>query len=70
MCIHLPAAIPLAPALRLVTNDSTYLTLQDVFDDHCKRMDMPREKPVLEFVDKFRQIYYPTNVSLSLRRAC
>jgi transformation/transcription domain-associated protein len=63
LSIHLPAAIPLAPALRLVTNDSSYLTLQDVFDDHCRRMDMWRDKPMLEFIDKWRQIYVPTNVS-------
>lgn len=67
LCIHLPAAIPLAPTLRLVTNDASYRSLQDVLDDHCKSMGMSRDKPVLEFIDKFRQLYFPTDVSAEIR---
>ncbi|KAJ9105954.1 hypothetical protein QFC19_003288 [Naganishia cerealis] len=47
-------------SLRLVVNDSSYLTLQDVFDDHCKRHNMLRDVPMLHFIDQFRKIYYPT----------
>lgn len=62
LTIHLPAAVPLTPSLRLVVNDSSYLTLQDIFDDHCKRHNMLRDVPMLHFIDQFRKIYYPTQV--------
>jgi transformation/transcription domain-associated protein len=67
LSIHLPAAIPLTPTLRLVTSDNSYVSLQDVFDEHCRRMDMGRDKPTLEFIDKWRQIYVPSEVSQTCR---
>jgi transformation/transcription domain-associated protein len=60
LSIHLPAAIPLTPTLRLVAIDNTYLTLQDVFDEHCREKKMLRDKPMLSFIDKFRQLYHPS----------
>jgi transformation/transcription domain-associated protein len=63
LSIHLPGAVPLTPTLRLVTSDNSYVSLQDVFDEHCRRMDMCRDKPTLEFIDKWRQIYVPSEVS-------
>lgn len=37
--------------------------MQDIFDDHCKRHNILRDVPMLHFIDQFRQIYYPTQVS-------
>jgi len=65
LSIHLPGAVPLTPTLRLVTSDNSYISLQDVFDEHCRRMDMFRDKPMLEFIAKWRQIYVPSDVCAS-----
>lgn len=58
--IHLPSVIPLAPTVRLMVHDSSYSSMQDVFDEHCKTIGITRDKPILEFIDKFRQLYFPT----------
>lgn len=59
LSFHLPAAIPFSPSLRLVENDSTYLTFQDIYDQHCKDVDICREDPMLAFADKLRTVYDP-----------
>ncbi len=66
LSIHLPAAIPLTPSLRLVAVDNSYLTLQDVFDEHCREKKMLRDKPMLSFIDKFRQVYQPSGPTLDV----
>lgn len=67
LSIHLPAAIPLTPSLRLVAVDNSYLTLQDVFDEHCRERKMLRDKPMLSFIDKFRQVYQPSGHGIEVR---
>jgi len=57
---HLPVAIPLAPQLRLVQNDASYISLQDVFDDFCSQRDMSREDSLMAFYDRVKALHDPT----------
>lgn len=50
----LPLMIPLAPTLRLVQDDSSYISLQGIFEDHCRRNAMNKDEPVLFTMDKLR----------------
>jgi phosphatidylinositol kinase/protein kinase (PI-3 family) len=69
LAFHLPAAIPLAPSLRLIELDSTYISLQDVFDAHCKSRGLSKEDPILYFADRFRELFDPKVRLLSLSSA-
>ncbi|KAL8711708.1 MAG: hypothetical protein Q9220_003879 [cf. Caloplaca sp. 1 TL-2023] len=53
---HLPLMIPLAPPLRLVQDDSSYISLQGVYEDHCRRNGINKDEPVLFTMDKLRAL--------------
>ena len=51
---YLPLMIPLAPSIRLVQEDSQYVSLQGIYEDHCRRHDLNKDDPVLFTMDKLR----------------
>ncbi|MCJ1335959.1 hypothetical protein MMC09_001233 [Bachmanniomyces sp. S44760] len=51
---YLPLMIPLAPNLRLVQEDAQYISLQGVFEDHCRRTGINKDEPVLSTMEKLR----------------
>lgn len=57
---HLPVAVPLNPTLRLLANDSSYVTMQHIYDEHCDTMRIAREDPQLAFAEKFENVYSPS----------
>ncbi|CAM1508207.1 Fc.00g050550.m01.CDS01 [Cosmosporella sp. VM-42] len=50
----LPLMVPLAPHIRIVQEDTSYITLQGVYEDHCRRMGMSKDDPVLFTMEKLR----------------
>ena len=52
---HLPLMVPLAPSIRLVQEDAQYVSLQGVYEDHCRRMGTNKDDPVLFTMEKLRQ---------------
>ncbi|KAI4202027.1 MAG: hypothetical protein LQ346_002049 [Caloplaca aetnensis] len=53
---YLPLMVPLAPSLRLVQDDSSYISLQGVYEDHCRRNGINKDEPVLFTMDKLRAL--------------
>ena len=54
LSFFLPLMIPLAPSLRLVQDDASYISLQGIFEDHCRRSGTNKDEPVLFTMDKLR----------------
>lgn len=52
----LPLMVPLAPHIRIVQEDTSYITLQGVFEDHCRRNGLSKDDPVLFIMDKLRAL--------------
>ncbi|KAI9726073.1 MAG: hypothetical protein M1828_002081 [Chrysothrix sp. TS-e1954] len=52
----LPVIVPLTPAVRMVSDDSSYVTLQSIFDDHCRKKRLPKDEAVLFIVEKLREL--------------
>ncbi|KFH46680.1 Transcription-associated protein-like protein [Hapsidospora chrysogenum ATCC 11550] len=52
----LPLMVPLAPHIRIVQEDTSYISLQGVYEDHCRRMGMSKDEPVLFTMDKMRGV--------------
>ncbi|KAH8177248.1 FAT domain-containing protein [Sarocladium implicatum] len=50
----LPLMVPLAPHIRIVQEDTSYITLQGIYEDHCRRNGMSKDEPVLFAMDKLR----------------
>ncbi|ORY71284.1 uncharacterized protein BCR38DRAFT_329400 [Pseudomassariella vexata] len=50
----LPLMVPLAPHIRIVQEDTSYITLQGIYEDHCRRNGMQKDEPVLFTMDKLR----------------
>lgn len=53
---HLPLMIPLAPHIRMVQDDPTYITLQGIYEDHCRKSGMSKDDPILFTMDKMRSL--------------
>lgn len=53
---HLPLMVPLAPHIRMVQDDATYISLQGIFEDHCRKSGMSKDEPVLYNMDKMRSL--------------
>ena len=52
---HLPAAIPLAPHIRIVQDDSTYISLQAIYEDYCARTGLHKDDPLRLANEKIQQ---------------
>ena len=50
----LPLMVPLAPHIRIVQEDTSYMSLQGVYEDHCRRQGLPKDEPVLFTMEKLR----------------
>ncbi|KHJ31953.1 putative fat domain-containing protein [Erysiphe necator] len=53
---HLPLMIPLTPHSRMVQDDATFISLQGVFDDHCRKNGMSKDDPALFTMDKMKSL--------------
>lgn len=53
---HIPAAISCSPNLRLLQNDSSYVTLGDIYDRHCEETGITREDPILVSGEKAKSV--------------
>ncbi|ODN82926.1 hypothetical protein L202_01173 [Cryptococcus amylolentus CBS 6039] len=58
--IHLPTATPLAPQLRLVQSDSSYVSMQEIFEDYAASKKMAREETVLTYYDRLKELHDPS----------
>lgn len=62
----LPLMVPLAPHIRIVQEDTSYITLQGIYEDHCRRNGMQKDEPVLFTMEKLRGLIEPKgSVSLT-----
>ena len=67
LSFYLPLMVPLAPAIRLVQEEANYISLQGVYEDHCRRHGLNKDDPVLFTMERMRSMADArTNVNLSL----
>ncbi|KAL3477677.1 hypothetical protein BJX99DRAFT_257277 [Aspergillus californicus] len=53
---HLPLMVPLAPHIRLVRDDPSYISMQGIFEDYCRRVGINKDEPVLFTMEKMRAL--------------
>lgn len=52
---HLPAAVPLAPHIRIVQDDSSYISLQGIYEDYCARTGQHKDDPLRLATEKIQK---------------
>jgi len=68
---HLPLMVPLAPHIRLVRDDSSYISIQGIYEDYCRRVGMNKDEPVLFTMDRMRSLAETKqNVSVTAFYSC
>ena len=54
LTFYLPLMVPFSPSLRLVQDDASYISLQGVYEDHCRRNNQNKDDPILYTMEKLR----------------
>ena len=52
----LPVMVPLTPAIRMIQDDPSYITLQAIYEDHCRKKRIAREDPALYTASRLREL--------------
>ncbi|KAI8806472.1 hypothetical protein BJ742DRAFT_680099, partial [Cladochytrium replicatum] len=53
---HLPVIVPLAPNVRLIQDDPSYVTLQEMYEDFCRRSGLNKDEPTTYHLTRMREI--------------
>ncbi|KAK9457474.1 hypothetical protein V1511DRAFT_170812 [Dipodascopsis uninucleata] len=52
---YLAAAIPLSPHFRLVQDSPDFISLQNIYEDYCRRVGRHKDEPLMYTIQKLRQ---------------
>ncbi|WPG98564.1 Hypothetical protein R9X50_00135600 [Acrodontium crateriforme] len=50
----LPVMVPLSPQIRMIQDDSSYITLQGIYEDYCRRNEVDKDGPTMFTMEKMR----------------
>lgn len=53
---HLPIMVPLSPQMRIVQDDSSYITPQAIYEDYCRRYDLDKDEPTTFMMERLKHI--------------
>ncbi|KAF2436802.1 hypothetical protein EJ08DRAFT_644409 [Tothia fuscella] len=53
---NLPLMVPLSPNVRMIEDDASYISLQGVYEDYCRKNNVNKDEPVLYTIEKLRQL--------------
>ncbi|KAF2703422.1 hypothetical protein K504DRAFT_451614 [Pleomassaria siparia CBS 279.74] len=53
---HLPLMVPITPSVRMVQDDASYINMQGIFEDYCRRNGLNKDEPVLFSIEKLRAL--------------
>ncbi|KAI9000171.1 phosphatidylinositol kinase, partial [Gaertneriomyces semiglobifer] len=66
LTFNLPVIVPLAPTVRLVEDDPSYVTLQDVWEDYCSRNGQHKDDATMFYINRMRDLYVTDEYQKSL----
>ncbi|KAL6706246.1 transcription-associated protein 1 [Coniothyrium glycines] len=58
---HLPLMIPITPSVRMVQDDASYMNMQAIYEDYCRKNGINKDEPVLFSIEKLRALQ-PKNI--------
>jgi transformation/transcription domain-associated protein len=60
---HLPLMVPITPSVRMVQDDASYINMQGIYEDYCRKNGINKDEPVLFSIEKLRALQ-PVSCSL------
>ncbi|KAG8628559.1 hypothetical protein KVT40_004432 [Elsinoe batatas] len=51
---HLAIIVPLSPSFRMLQDDASYISLQGIYEDYCRRNGINKDEPILFQIEKMR----------------
>ncbi|GAA5832957.1 hypothetical protein JCM3766R1_000374 [Sporobolomyces carnicolor] len=57
---NVPAIVPFSAGVRIIENDDSITSLQDVYEQHCRSLGISREDPILAFTERMQALYRQT----------
>jgi len=58
IAFHLPLMIPIAPQVRLVQDDLSYVSLQEIYEKHCENSGFHKDDPTILYINSIRNIIH------------
>jgi len=52
---NLPVMVPLSSNVRMIEDDASYVSLQGIYEDYCRRNGVNKDDPVLYTIEKLRE---------------
>ncbi|BFZ54613.1 transcription-associated protein 1 [Savitreella phatthalungensis] len=56
LTFNLPAAVPLAPHIRIVQDDPAYISLQSIYEDYCAHAKQHKDEPLRLAADRISKL--------------
>lgn len=53
----MPVVVPLSPGVRLIENDASITSLQDIYENYCDSVAMKKEDPILAHTERVRELH-------------
>lgn len=57
IAFHVPIIVPLGPQIRLVEDDVSYISFQDIYEAHCQKNGFNKDAPIIYFIQRLREAY-------------
>lgn len=57
LSFNIPIVVPLAPGVRLIENDASIVSLQDIYEQHCEAIGMKKDDPILAHTERVRALH-------------
>ncbi|KAF2125520.1 hypothetical protein P153DRAFT_400327 [Dothidotthia symphoricarpi CBS 119687] len=59
---HLPLMVPITPSVRMVQDDASYISMQGIYEDYCRKNGLNKDEPVLFSIEKLRALQPQKNI--------
>ncbi|WFC97412.1 transcription-associated protein 1 [Malassezia yamatoensis] len=57
LSFNVPTAVPISPQLRLLSYDEAFISMQDIYERHCKEIGIGKDDPIVAWVEKMRSTW-------------
>ena len=57
LAFSVPTAVPISPQLRLLSYDESFVSMQDIYERHCKEVGIGKDDPIVAWVEKMRSTW-------------
>ena len=57
LAFNVPTAVPISPQLRLLNYDESFISMQDIYERHCKEIGIGKDDPIVAWVEKMRSTW-------------